>query len=396
MTVRILICDVMEGLRQLQDESVHCVVTSPPYWGLRDYGTGAWDGGDPDCDHRPIAGRGGGDTDTKHPNGAPRAISPARGGDPLRCRCGARKVDRQIGLEPTPDAFVQKMVEVFREVRRVLRNDGTLWLNMGDSYAGSWGAQSRGDYTSGTLDHPSKRILSTRQIEAAQRHACGTGSTKRTPGLKPKDLMGMPWRVAFALQADGWWLRGDYIWHKPNPMPESVTDRCTKAHEYVFHLAKSERYYFDAEAIKETAFWPEGPNSPGSIKSPYGQGFTRANVGAKGNANTFRGGSYVNGKPGPRTVRGNSKPGKNETDHRGKAGFNARWDEAEAEGTAPVSRNKRSVWTIATALMPSASSSTRTTPPWPSAASPATAWNEGRAPWRTWPQRGCRRRHWRR
>jgi DNA modification methylase len=166
--------------------------------------------------------------------------------------------------------------------------------------------------------------------------------------------MGMPWRVAFALQADGWWLRSDIIWSKPNPMPESVIDRPTKAHEYLFLLSKSARYFYDAEAIKETALWPDGPNAPDKISSPYGQGFTRASIGSKGNANTFRGGSYVNGEPGPRTVRGNAKPGKNETDHRGKAGFNARWDDAEAEGNAPASRNKRSVWTIATEPFPEA------------------------------------------
>ena len=151
---KILHGDCIETLRMLPDCSVHSVVTSPPYWNLRDYGH-----------------------------------------------------DGQIGLESTPEAYVARMVEVFREVRRVLRDDGTLWLNLGDSY--------------------------------------------NAPGLKPKDLVGIPWRVAFALQADGWWLRQDIIWHKPNPMPESVRDRCTKAHEYVFLLTKSERYYYDSMAVSE-------------------------------------------------------------------------------------------------------------------------------------------------
>jgi DNA modification methylase len=199
MTVRIINADVMEGLKQLPDESVHCVVTSPPYWGLRDYG-----------------------------------------------------VDGQIGLESTFGTYVTTMADVFDEVRRVLRSDGTLWLNLGDSYAGSWGAQSRGDFYPGTLEGASSEdvCLSARQIKAHPKDT-QTGSLKRTPGLKSKDLIGIPWRVAFALQGRGWWLRSDIVWAKPNPMPESVTDRPTKAHEYVFLLTKSERYFYDAEAIRE-------------------------------------------------------------------------------------------------------------------------------------------------
>jgi len=177
--------DCLDVLRTLPDESVHCCVTSPPYWGLRDYGH-----------------------------------------------------DGQIGLEETPEAYVSRLVEVFREVRRVLRSDGTLWLNLGDSYAngGPSGPQ-------GTSGDRASRSFTAERLEAG----C------LTHGLKPKDLVGIPWRVAFALQADGWWLRQDIIWHKPNPMPESVRDRCTKAHEYVFLLAKSQRYYYDAEAISEAS-----------------------------------------------------------------------------------------------------------------------------------------------
>ena len=157
---KILQGDCLETLKTLPDQSVHCCVTSPPYWGLRDYG-----------------------------------------------------MDDQIGLEQTPEEFVAKLVEVFREVRRVLRDDGTLWLNLGDSYAGP--------------------------------------KYNKPVGMKPKDLVGIPWMVAFALRADGWYLRSDIIWHKPNPMPESVTDRPTKAHEYLFLLSKSPTYYYDYEAIKE-------------------------------------------------------------------------------------------------------------------------------------------------
>jgi DNA modification methylase len=185
--IEIIQGDCIDGLRSLPDESVHCVVTSPPYWGLRDYGQ-----------------------------------------------------DGQIGLEDTPEAYTARMVDVFREVRRVLRDDGTLWLNLGDSYgnpsAGRNDGNHRADGRPGGMSFKA------------------VGTTKHTANVvKPKDLVGIPWRVAFALQADGWWLRQDIIWHKPNPMPESVTDRCTKAHEYVFLLTKSARYFYDAEAISEEA-----------------------------------------------------------------------------------------------------------------------------------------------
>lgn len=178
----IINADVLAGLRSIEAESVHCVVTSPPYWGLRDYG---------------VAG--------------------------------------QIGLERTPEEFIAKLVDVFREVRRVLRPDGTLWLNMGDSYAndGKWGGSTGGKHAAGLHGES------------------GIGRQKTFTGLKPKDLVGIPWMLAFALRADGWWLRSDIIWSKPNPMPESVTDRPTKAHEYLFLLTKSERYYYDAEAVRE-------------------------------------------------------------------------------------------------------------------------------------------------
>ncbi len=188
--------DALDVLQGLPSESVQCCVTSPPYWGLRDYG-----------------------------------------------------VEGQLGLEPTPQLYVEDMVTAFQAVRRVLKVDGTLWLNLGDSYAGSWGAQSRPDGRPMALADGGD-MLSARQIEAHPR-GTHTGSLKNTPGLKPKDLVGIPWRVAFALQADGWWLRSDIIWSKPNPMPESVTDRPTKSHEYVFLLTKSERYFYDADAIRE-------------------------------------------------------------------------------------------------------------------------------------------------
>jgi DNA modification methylase len=173
---------------------VQTIVTSPPYYGLRDYG---------------------------HPG--------------------------QLGLEETPDAYIAAMVDVFRCARDVLADDGTLWLNIGDSYAGSWGAQGR------TGQMADRSVVSARQIEAHPHKASRTGSIPSGSGLKPKDLIGIPWMLAFALRADGWYLRQEIIWHKPNPMPESVRDRCTKAHESLFLLAKSERYFYDVDAVSEAA-----------------------------------------------------------------------------------------------------------------------------------------------
>lgn len=166
----------------------------------------------------------------------------------------------QLGLEPTPDAYVAQLVAVFREVWRVLRDDGTLWLNLGDSYAGSYGAQSR---EHAGKHAPNVSALSANQVKAAQIRQHGTGSLSRTPGCKPKDLVGIPWRVAFALQANGWYLRSDIIWSKPNPMPESVTDRPTRAHEYLFLLTKSKLYYYDADAISEQLQTDPRENYPG-------------------------------------------------------------------------------------------------------------------------------------
>ena len=179
--------DCLEVLRGMDSESVNCCVTSPPYWGLRDYGE-----------------------------------------------------DGQLGLESTPEEYVSKMVGVFREVRRVLRDDGTLWLNLGDSYAS--GGVNRQGKGSNSLD--AGRFDFDCRVES---HGISRGLA---PGFKPKDLVGIPWRVAFALQADGWYLRQDIIWSKPNPMPESVTDRCTKAHEYIFLMSKNAKYWYDHEAIK--------------------------------------------------------------------------------------------------------------------------------------------------
>ena len=255
MTVRVVAGDCRAVLGGLPERSVQCVVTSPPYWGLRDYG-----------------------------------------------------VRGQLGLEPTPEAYVAVMVDVFRAVRRVLRDGGTLWLNMGDTYAS--GEVGRND------DDPTNL--------ARRAELYGTGTVKpgiherqqrrvRT-GLKPKDLVGIPWRLAFALQADGWFLRADIVWAKPNPMPESVTDRPTKAHEYVFLLSKSARYFYDADAVRE-------PNSDWSVQA-LASSWTRRTR-----------------NPCPDRNDGNGNDG---------AGA------AYASKVNPAGRNLRSVWTLATEPTPEA------------------------------------------
>ena len=245
-----IICgDALTELRKLPDESVNCCVTSPPYWGLRDYGTAKWEGGDPECDHRSAKEKSRYDYPMPESAqcGTHKGMKP--GTDSPKWKdtcpsCGATKNDSQLGLEKTPEEYVARMVEVFREVRRALRSDGTLWLNLGDSY--SKNESNNGGYSGkSTLEGFTRPDTKGREAnESGARH-------KLDSGLKPKDLVGIPWRVAFALQADGWWLRQDIIWAKPNPMPESVRDRCTKAHEYVFLLSKRERYWYDAAAISE-------------------------------------------------------------------------------------------------------------------------------------------------
>jgi DNA modification methylase len=232
VTVRILIGDCRDKLRELPDASAHCCATSPPYFGLRDYGTASWSGGDDSCDHRQVLGGNGAAS-------AKQTTSAGTQGYQFRdiCgKCGATRIDRQMGLEPTPDEYVAGMVEVFREVRRVLRDDGTLWLNIGDTYAGG----GNGGGGSFAADRANWRVVPERKGQRLAVERC-----------KAKDLVGIPWMLAFALRADGWYLRQDIIWSKPNPMPESVRDRCTKAHEQIFLLSKSPRYYFDADAISE-------------------------------------------------------------------------------------------------------------------------------------------------
>lgn len=256
---QVLVGDCRKTLKTLPAQSVHTCVTSPPYFGLRDYGQ-----------------------------------------------------DGQIGLEETPEKFVATLVEVFREVRRVLRDDGTVWLNLGDSYA-TGGKGGGGSYMSERADGSWKPQSKLKGWKSAP------------PGLKHKDLVGIPWKVAFALQADGWYLRQDIIWSKPNPMPESVRDRCTKAHEYIFLLSKSPKYYYDHEAIKEPAKeWV-------------------------GRAATF--------DRGENPVASHVIPGQNAAQHRPRPSkkrgeFSGKTESMSCTGqnafrAVTASRNKRSVWSVA-------------------------------------------------
>jgi site-specific DNA-methyltransferase (adenine-specific) len=242
----VLIGDCIEQLKTLEDESVNCVVTSPPYYGLRDYGTGKWVGGEPDCEHEGhVLGNNRNFVDREGRGSNAKALTAG-----TCTKCGAVKEDAQIGLEDTPEAYISNLVNVFREVRRVLKPDGTVWLNLGDSYWGGKGKSGARSPEKYATDYGTGRLNKAHHAAGA-----GTGKTRPTDRkhsvFKPKDLMMIPHRVAIALQEDGWWVRQDIVWTKPNPMPESVKDRCTKAHEYFFLLAKEQVYYFDHKAIQE-------------------------------------------------------------------------------------------------------------------------------------------------
>jgi DNA modification methylase len=262
MSVTILNGDCRNLLPGLPEKSVQCCVTSPPYWGLRDYG---------------------------HAD--------------------------QIGQEKTPDEFIDSLLCVFRGVWKVLKDDGTLWLNLGDSYNG-YMANQRG------TGLETERQQSRKYVEP--------GFGLRTKDLKPKDLCGIPWRVAFALQADGWYLRSDIIWAKPNCMPESVTDRPTRSHEYIFLMTKNAKYYYDHEAIREACVYPD------DLRRPYAPG----QIDERGNGHDRR---AENPMRKTEKQRGHS---------RRHDGFNDRWDKMEKEEQCAGTRNKRDVWTVAPANYP--------------------------------------------
>ena len=244
-TNKIYLGDCIEILKSLPDNSIDCCITSPPYYGLRDYGTGKWVGGNPDCPHKRL-------------NKCTDSTSTGHAQDELKGNvgdaiykvvcplCGAVREDKQVGLEETPEEYIERLVSVFHEVRRVLKDDGTLWLNIGDTYYGSCGGR-------GTTYHDGRTDVVQSGNKGFNDMLYAPVLTHKRDDLKPKDLIGIPWMLAFALRSDGWYLRQDIIWAKPNPMPESVKDRCTKSHEYVFLLSKSHDYYYDYESIQETA-----------------------------------------------------------------------------------------------------------------------------------------------
>ena len=279
MTVELLLGDCLETLKTLPDCSVQTCVTSPPYWGLRDY-----------------------------------------------------NIEGQMGVEATPQEYVDNLVMVFQEVKRILRDDGTLWLNLGDSYAGSGGAGEWSRRKAGKQDYAGprgnnvNRVVKSKRIERGSGR-WGGGNLPAIGDIKPKDLVGIPWLVAFALRADGWWLRSDIIWAKPNPMPESVTDRPTKSHEYIFLLTKSARYYYDAEAIAEPVTQSSidrinQPNLENQIGSTRVPGKTNGNMKAVLSKNLMADGQQPNS-------------------------FHIARANGEKDIIYPA-RNKRSVWTVTT------------------------------------------------
>lgn len=320
--------DCLEKLKELPDGIADCCVTSPPYYGLRDYGTGTWVGGDPNCDHSiaKIKTRFdfAMDSSSKQKTSLGTDVQKFKSVCPV---CGAVRIDNQIGLEETPEKYVQKLVEVFREVRRVLKDDGTLWLNIGDSYAAERGGthQPAETLAGGKHGYTEDGDIVNRGREQ------GYNPTRNASaiGLKHKDLIGIPWMLAFALRSDGWYLRQDIIWAKPNPMPESVKDRCTKSHEYIFLLSKSQKYYFDAESISEPI-----------CDSSKEKGSTR-----------FGGNKYGDNKDKHyQTYSGNEwKPKYKNLEYNGQQ--NHSMHERRAEGLADIqyeTRNKRDVWNVAT------------------------------------------------
>ena len=236
MGTKILVGNNMEKLKEIEYESVDCIVSSPPYFGLRDYGTGTWEGGDPNCPHKRLT-KISKDTATGHAGMYEQGHVVGDAIYKQTCpECGAKRIDEQFGLEETLEEYIEKTVLLFEELRRVLKPQGTVWWNIGDSYANkssAWGGRGKNS------------ILNETGLEDKQRR-----NTVVPDGLKAKDLMMIPSRVAIALSENGWYLRSEIIWHKPNPMPESVKDRPTSAHEKIYLFAKNKKYYYDADAIR--------------------------------------------------------------------------------------------------------------------------------------------------
>ena len=252
--------DVFDNIKKLDNNSIDCVVTSPPYWGLRDYGTASYEGGDPNCQHTITDGI----VDNKNNKLIER---PDRASDKKNCvKCGAKRIDKQLGLEPTYQEHIQNIVELFRAMKPKLKDSATIWLNYGDSYAATVNGTKAKDIKNddrGFVDKPFSTIQGS---------------------IKPKDLVMIPNRIAIALQDDGWWIRSEIIWHKPNPMPESTKDRPTQCHEKIWLITKSKKYYYDADAIREPV--AQGTITRLSEKNLKNQkGSSRGNGGMRSNGN---------------------------------------------------------------------------------------------------------------
>lgn len=293
--LRLYLGEALASVRELADESVDCVVTSPPYFGLRDYGTATWIGGDPNCEHKEnTAKRKVGKTShragrAKAQNHVPQA----------RCPCKATRVDDALGHEATPTEYVARLVELFAEIRRVLKPAGTVWLNLGDSYSGS-GRGMNADGSAGKTGEKqatNKGANLDKHDSLVESGAIGRYWVKPPEGYKPKDLIPIAWLVGLALQQDGWWLRADNIWNKPNAMPESVQDRPTKSHEYVLLLSKSQRYFYDAYAVRE----PYNEASLSRYKYEFGHGDAAAAAGSPSVGDGT--GHTATPNPGGRTLR---------------------------------------------------------------------------------------------
>ena len=336
--LRIINGDALPVLRTLPDNSVQACITSPPFWGLRDYGTATWDGGNPGCAHRL--------NDTSKKRGIARSTleggrqntaAQLQGYKGYCRRCGARRIDLQIGLEQTPETYVERIVEVFREVRRLLKQDGTLWLNLGDCYA--TGAGCVGGHPGGGRQGEVWRGGYEKHGNMAPVGPLTQPNRLPVPGLKKKDLVGIPWRVAFALQTDGWWLRSDIIHEKTNPMPESVNDRPTRAHAYIFLLTKSARYYYDREAIAEPANYTQEGKCDNSGSGLFSE-FNHA-VNGSSTPDVKMPSGWHQSQRDPNTLWQRRKGTGHVKPHNGEA-LNA-----TSHHGPSVTRNKRSVWRIA-------------------------------------------------
>ena len=320
---KVLQGDALEVLKTLEDESVQMCVTSPPYYGLRDYGTGKWVGGDPNCPHfrtskyseNMIIGQKA-MLETGHAIGDViyKKVCPL---------CGAVREDKQIGLEETPEEYIDALADAFDEVKRVLKPDGTLWINIGDSYAGS----GKGAWEN--KDDPKESYVPNADD-------ANVTMPKTWNGIKPKDMIGIPWMLAFELRRRGWWLRQDIIWNKVNAMPSSVTDRCVTAHEYIFLLSKSKNYYFDHEAIQEVATGYDGRKDTMLKGSPKYENDMFLPDGENSASSTFQ------SRPHERW-RFKNLQDKGQTTH----SMHEKMALGEADIQYPV-RNKRDVWSVPT------------------------------------------------